>query len=202
MSSEKHYLYGSLRLTWNHWHFSLMISFPCHLVANLNVLSLSELTSALSRSSKCCWYKLYLMVHLVFYPLFTYGFLVSSLCSHGSVSLVRSLPQVRMVNCSLCLSFPIVHPPLGFASSPRSAHNGSLSIIKRTKRSEERGPSESRVKRTHVRSSHQPNGTFMSHRPVSITSRLVQLTGIPTAVDWFLWIDWSLCYDWLLLCRY
>ena len=27
-----------------------------------------------------------------------------------------------------------------------------------------------------VRSSHQPNGTFMSHRPVSITSRLVQLT--------------------------
>ena len=27
-----------------------------------------------------------------------------------------------------------------------------------------------------LRSSHQPNGTFMSHRPVSITSRLVQLT--------------------------
>ena len=31
--------------------------------------------------------------------------------------------------------------------------------------------------RVSVRSSHQPNGTFMSHRPVSITSRLVQLTG-------------------------
>ena len=100
----------------------------------------------------------------------------SSLFVHSLTS-VTFIPLTSGPWSTLFLrSFPIVHPPLGFASSPRSAHNGSLSIIKRTKRSEERGPSESRVKRTHVRSSHQPNGTFMSHRPVSITSRLVQLT--------------------------
>ena len=98
----------------------------------------------------------------------------SSLFVHSLTS-VTFIPLTSGPWSTLFLrSFPIVHPPLGFASSPRSAHNGSLSIIKRTKRSEERGPSESRVKRTHVRSSHQPNGTFMSHRPVSITSRLVQ----------------------------
>ena len=53
-------------------------------------------------------------------------------------------------------------------------------------------PSESRVKRTHVRSSHQPNGTFMSDRPVSITSR------------WVIWYNWLTpaghsAFDWYYL---
>ena len=99
----------------------------------------------------------------------------SSLFVHSLTS-VTFIPLTSGPWSTLFLrSFPIVHPPLGFASSPRSVTMVHLVLLR--ERNEVR-PSESRVE-NHVRSSHQPNG---------ITARVKR--------------SWHLAYDWWTITTY